>query len=89
MLRRLGKSTATNGKAADIAKAYRQQERKAKDWCVSLGLGAMSVRFETLVHHPSETLPQIAAFVGAVKKLPVMCACIDPSLHRIRNNDMG
>jgi tetratricopeptide (TPR) repeat protein len=85
MLRRLGKSTATNGKAADIAKAYRQQERHAKDWCVSLGLHAMSVRFESLVHCPNEALPQIAAFVGAVKKLPVMRTCIDPGLHRIRN----
>ena len=81
-LRRLGKSSPANDKAADITKAYRQQERQAKNWCANLGIHAMSVGFEALVHHPNETLPQIAAFLGAVDKLPFMRACIDPALHR-------
>jgi tetratricopeptide (TPR) repeat protein len=85
MLRRLGKSCPTNEKAADIRKAYRQQERHAKNWCISPGIHAMTVRFQTLVHHPNETLPQIAAFLGTVERLPVMRACIDPALHRARN----
>jgi tetratricopeptide (TPR) repeat protein len=85
MLRRLGKASATTEKTADITKVYRQQERHAKDWCTSLGMHAMSVRFEALVHQPNDTLPQIAAFLGAVEKLPVMRACIDPALHRVRN----
>ena len=46
----------------------------------------MSVGFEALVHHQNETLPQIAAFLGAVDKLPFMRACIDPALHRVRKD---
>jgi tetratricopeptide (TPR) repeat protein/arylsulfatase A-like enzyme len=82
MLRRLGKTPAE--KAADISKAYRQQERHGKSWCVSLGIDSMSVNFQALVHRPDEVLPQIAGFLGVADKLPAMRACIDPALYRTR-----
>jgi tetratricopeptide (TPR) repeat protein len=85
MLQRLGKSPAANEKAADISKAYHQQERHAKSWCANLGAHAMSVSFEALVHHPDKILPQLAGFLGTTDKLPAMRACIDPALHRARN----
>lgn len=84
MLQLLGKSPAGNEKAADISKAYRQQERHAKGWCANLGLHAMNVSFEALVHHPDQILPQVASFLGATNKLPAMRSCIDPALHHAR-----
>jgi hypothetical protein len=85
MLQRLGRSPAAEKKAVDISKAYRQQERHAKSWCANLGVHAMSVSFEGLVHHPDEILPQLAGFLGVADKLPAMRACIDPALHRTRS----
>jgi len=84
MLQRLGKSRPAREKAADISKAYRQQERQAKSWCLNLGVHAMSVSFEGLVRHPDQILPQVAGFLGIVNKLSAMRACIDPTLHRER-----
>ena len=84
MLQRLGRSPAAEKKAIDISKAYRQQERHAKSWCANLGVHAMSVSFEGLVHHPDQILPQVAGFLGVTDKLPAMRACIDPALHRAR-----
>ena len=85
MLRRLGKSSPTaSEQAVDISKAYRQQERHAKSWCAAIGIHAMSIGFEALVHHPDEILPQLAEFLAATDKLPAMRACIDPALHRAR-----
>jgi tetratricopeptide (TPR) repeat protein len=84
MLQRLGKSPAASEKAVDISKAYRQQERHAKDWCANLGVHAMSVSFETLVNHPDQILPQIAGFLSVAGKIPALRACIDPTLHRAR-----
>ena len=69
-------------KAADISKAYRQQERHAKSRCANLGIHAMSVSFEALVHHPDQILPQLAAFLGIADKVHAMRGCIDPALHR-------
>jgi hypothetical protein len=84
MLQRVGKSRPANEKGADISRVYRQQERHAKTWCASLGVHAMSVGFEDLVHHPDQILPQLAGFLGTTDKLPAMRACIDPALHRAR-----
>ena len=84
MLQRLGKSPVANEKAADISKVYREQERHGKKWCASLGVHAMSVSFQVLVHHPEEVLPQLASFLGVADKLPAMRNCIDPALHRVR-----
>jgi len=83
--RRLGKSPAANKKAANISKVYRQQERHAKSWCASVGIHAISVSFQALVHRPDEILPQLAGFLGTTDELPAMRACIDPALHRARN----
>jgi len=69
-------------KAADISKAYRQQERHAKDCCAARRIHAMSVSYETLVHHPDQILPQLAAFLGIADKVHAMRGCIDPALHR-------
>ena len=55
-----GSLAAASEKTADISKAYRQQERHAKSWCANLGVHAMSVSFEALVHHPDQILPQLA-----------------------------
>ena len=82
MLRRLGKSCPAGEKAADISKAYRQQERHAKDCCAARRIHAMSVSYETLVHHPDQILPQLAAFLGIADKVHAMRGCIDPALHR-------
>lgn len=84
MLDHLGKTPSASGKAADIGKVYRQQERHAKAWCKSLGIHAKSVNYEALVHRPDEILPEIAAFLGTTDSLPAMRACIDPALHRAR-----
>jgi tetratricopeptide (TPR) repeat protein len=85
MLSRLGKSPADGEKVGDIRKAYRQQEGHAKTWCIRLGIHAMSVSYEALVHQPSEILPQIVDFLGSASdKLPAMRGCIDPALHRAR-----
>jgi tetratricopeptide (TPR) repeat protein len=87
MLQRVGKSPAAREKAVDISKAYRQQERHAKIWCVNLGAHAMSVSFEALVNHPDQILPQIAGFLGVADKVHAMRACIDPALHRARKTE--
>ena len=84
MLRRLGKSSIKSKEGVDISKAYRQQERRAKSWCVNPGIHAMSVSFNDLVHRSDKILPQVAAFLGVSEKLSAMRACIDPTLHRTR-----
>ncbi|MGZ5538159.1 MAG: hypothetical protein ACXWG0_06495, partial [Chthoniobacterales bacterium] len=84
MLARLGKSPAVSQVTPDISKAYRQQERHARSWCIARGIHAMSVSFETLVHQPDEILPRLSRFLGATDKLAAMRACIDPALHRVR-----
>lgn len=81
MLNRLGKVSGSAEKVANIGRAYRQQERHAKNWCVGLGIDAISVNFEMLVHRPEEVLPNLAS-----EKLPAMCGCIDPTLHRSRKS---
>ena len=78
MLQRLGKSPAASEKAVNISKAYRQQERHAKNSC-NLGIQAMSVSYGTLVHRPEEILPQFADFLGVPEKIEAMRACIDPA----------
>jgi hypothetical protein len=83
MLRRLGKSP-TAEKVGDISKAYLQQERHAKGWCVNLKIHAMSISFEALVNHPDQILPQVAGFLSVADKLPAMRACIDPALYCTR-----
>ena len=84
MRQRLDRSRPDAEKAADIGKAYRQQERHARTWCAGWGVHAMSVNYGDLVHGPDEILPQIAGFLGASDKVGVMRACIDPALHRAR-----
>jgi hypothetical protein len=84
MLERLGKPLAAGERAADIGKAYRQQERHGKTWCATHKIHAMSVSYQTLVYRPEEVLPGIAAFLGVADKLGAMSACIDPALHRAR-----
>jgi tetratricopeptide (TPR) repeat protein len=84
MLQRLGKAASKGEKTVDVSKAYRQQERHARSWCTNLGIHAMSVDFQALVHRPDEALPQLARFLGATDSLPAMRACIDPALHRAR-----
>jgi len=84
MLQRLGRTAAAGETTPDISKAYRQQERRAKGWCVTLGVHAMSINYQALVHRPDEILPPLAAFLGATDKLAAMRACIDPALHRAR-----
>ena len=84
MLRRLGKAAATGETTPDIGNAYQQQERHAKSWCATLGVHAMSVNYDTLVHSPDKILPQLAAFLNAADKLAAMRACIDPALHHTR-----
>ena len=85
MLQRLGKSSAASEKAADISKAYRQQEHQAKSWCLNLRVHAMNVSFEGLAP-PDQILLRLAGFLGIVDKLSAMSACIDLALHRARKS---
>jgi predicted Zn-dependent protease len=84
MLERLGKLNPLAKSAGDATKAYRQQERHAKGWCLRLGIPAMSVSFHDLVHNSEKVLPELASFVGVADKLSAMRACINPALHRTR-----
>src|SRR5205823_10478661 len=43
MLQYLGKAASKGEKTVDVSKAYRQQERHARNWCASLQVHAMSV----------------------------------------------
>jgi hypothetical protein len=76
---------AVNEKAADIVKAYRQQELQAKSWCASLRMQAMSVSFQALVHRPDEVLSGVAGFLRVTEKLPTIRACNDPAPALISN----
>jgi len=88
MLKLLGKAPAADRDAVDISKAYRQQERNAKSWCIRLGVHSMSVNYQDLVHRPDQLLAEVASFLGNVAdKLPAMRACVDPALHRTHNAD--
>jgi hypothetical protein len=86
MLQRLGKLDAGSKSAGDVAKAYRQQERHAKTWCLRLGIPAMSVNFHNLVHDSEKVLREVARFLGVIDKLSAMHACINPALHRARKD---
>lgn len=89
MLQRLGKSPAASQTTPDISKAYRQQERHARSWCIARGIHAMSINYHSLVHQPDQMLPQLAAFLGTSNKLLAMRACIDPALHRACGETRG
>lgn len=85
MLDRLGRGRKTGErKQADVAKAYRQQERRARLWCAGPRVQAMAVDFATLVHQADDILPQLAKFIGAPDQLDVMRSCIDTESHRVR-----
>lgn len=78
-LKRLGKE---GSEQANIAKAYHQQERRARQWCATPNVHAMSVPYEELVHDPETILPSIASFLNAEDQLEAMKERIDPALHR-------
>jgi hypothetical protein len=80
MLNRLGKDTPKG----DVSKAYFQQVRHAKNWCVKSGVSAMSVNYADLVHSPESILKQLEEFLGVNDKLSSMQAVINPSLHRAK-----
>jgi predicted AlkP superfamily phosphohydrolase/phosphomutase/tetratricopeptide (TPR) repeat protein len=80
MLNRLGKDTPKG----DVSKAYFQQVRHAKNWCVKSGVSAMSVNYADLVHSPESILKQLEEFLGVDDKLSSMQAVINPSLHRAK-----
>jgi tetratricopeptide (TPR) repeat protein len=88
ILQRLGKGDAVGNSAGDVAKAYRQQERHAKAWCVRLKIAAMSVNFHDLVHDSENVLPELARFLGVTDNLSAMRGCIDPALYRERKNPL-
>lgn len=80
MLDRLGKPRPTG----DIAKAYQQQVRAAKNWVNAHRIPALAIDHHTLVHDPGNILPGIASFLGCESELPAMQGVIDPRLHRAR-----
>ena len=87
MLQRLGKSHVGGAQAANIGKAYRQQERYAKSWCANRGIHAMSVSYGGLINCPDENLRHIVAFLGATSdKIAAMRGRIEPDLHRTRKS---
>jgi hypothetical protein len=88
MLQRLGKLPEVASGSGDITKAYRQQERHAKGWCLRLGIPAISVNFHDLVHDCERVLLEITRFLGVADKLPAMRGCIDPALHREFKNSL-
>jgi len=84
-LGRLGEE-APSERGGDVAKAYLQQLRKARQWCQDPSVHGLAVPYETLVNRPEEILPQIADFLLVPHKLPEMRSCIDPSLYRERKS---
>lgn len=84
-LERLGKGTGKNdGSGGDLAKAYLQQVRSAKQWCRRKGVDALSVDYRELVERPEETIATLAAFLRAEARSSEMVACVDPQLYRSR-----
>lgn len=82
MLTRLAKPTpAADG---DIARAYSQQVRDAKNWLTRHGISSMSVSHAALIHQPEVILPVIADFLGIGDRWVAMRQVIDPTLHRAR-----
>ena len=75
---------AENTPSGNIGKAYLQQVRHAKTWLNDHGISALSVSYSDLVHHPQESLPELATFLGLGNKIPAMQNVIDPTLHRSR-----
>jgi tetratricopeptide (TPR) repeat protein/arylsulfatase A-like enzyme len=82
-LGRRGEKVPAEGQG-DIAKAYLQQLRNARQWCQHPEVHGLAVSYETLVNRPAEILPEIAAFLGVTDRLEAMRACIDPALYRER-----
>lgn len=82
-LDRIGGSTPAPG-GGDVAKAYLQQLRHAREWCRDPRVHAIPVSYRDLVERPDEILPMIADFLGTTDRLAEMRACIDPSLYRER-----
>lgn len=82
MLERLGKATH----AEDVGKAFGQQLRQARTWCVRHQIPAMVVDYEALVHRTEEVLPEIESFLGVTNdnEAEAMRAVIEPGLHRSR-----
>lgn len=83
MLEQQGKRAS----ADDVGKAYGQQVRQARAWCLTHRIPAMVVDYETLVHRPEDILTEIHCFLGVADQdqLEAMRAVIDPSLHRARS----
>ena len=78
MLKRLDRTPGDESRSADIGKVFRQQDRRARDWCRERGLHAMSVSYEGLVHRPDDILPAIAEFLGTPDRLAVPGGKIAP-----------
>ncbi|MEM9016587.1 MAG: sulfotransferase, partial [Verrucomicrobiota bacterium] len=85
-LERAGKESPAdaNEKALDIAKAYGQQARRAKEWCQSSNVQAMGVDYAKLVTDPEEIVEEVAEFLGVPEKAEVLKERIDPNLYRAR-----
>lgn len=81
MLDRLGRSKTASG---DVSKAYNQQVRHAKTWITGSGISAISVSYSDLVHDSSQSLSELAEFLGCKDRQSAMEAVIDPLLHRAR-----
>jgi hypothetical protein len=81
-LGRLGEKAPSE--RGDVAKAYHQQLRNAREWCRNPFVHGLSVSYEALVNRPDEILPEIAEFLQVPHQLTAMRACIDPALYRER-----
>jgi len=82
-LGRRGETVPAEGRG-DVAKAYLQQLRNARQWCRQPLVHGLAVSYEALVNRPAVVLPGIAAFLGVTDRLEAMRACIDPALYRER-----
>jgi predicted AlkP superfamily phosphohydrolase/phosphomutase/tetratricopeptide (TPR) repeat protein len=83
-LGRLGEEAPSE--RGNVAKAYLQQLRQARQWCQDPSVHGLAVSYGDLVNRPDEVLPQVAEFLRVPHKLPEMRACIDPSLYRERKS---
>jgi LPS sulfotransferase NodH len=83
-LRRLGKEPRSNAYRGDLAKAYLQQVRDAKQWCQNQRVNPISIDYRALIEKPEETIASLSDFLGITGKGTEMLACVDPKLYRSR-----
>lgn len=80
MLARLGKPAP----GGDVAKAYFQQVRHAKNWINTHGIPALSISHRALIEEPEAEIAALLGFLGSSALPQSLMLVIDPALHRAK-----